>query len=616
MCGFLGEFCFDKGRVSDKENFKGLLSLSAHRGPDNTSTFRQGNFQLGFNRLAILDLSEKGNQPKASPSLRYHIVFNGEIYNYKELLAKYNLRGLQSNSDTEVLICLLDVLGVEKTIKELEGMFAIMIVDNLKKKVYLARDFAGIKPLFYGVSDLGIVAASQFDQIFKHSWFNKTLKFNKSVVKEYFGFGYMQAPNTIYNSVFQVEPGELVCCTSEGKLEKLQITSFNSNKLDCSESDKGIENVFSKLITDEVSKQLVSDVPIASFLSGGIDSPIITSLAHKKNKSIIAYTVKVDNKEFDESEKAKKYAQHLGVKQEVINLSTEDLISVIDKHFKYFPEPFGDYSSIPTFGITQLARKEHTVMLSGDGGDELFFGYPRMQHIVENKNWFKIPFIIRKPIISLAIKVGLLKTYAPYSYKNIYDWAMGKQLKIPDKILNKFLKNTSFTKEMITLYTCAKNNFKNENIFNWLRKNEFYGHLQRVLIKVDRASMGNSLEVRIPFLGKKIVEKAFQMSPNYTDKFELKHVLKKIIRNIYPKEIVTSEKKGFSVPIEDWLRNELEEDLVYHIFKLDFYGDEILNVEAIKTYVQDFIEMKHNNGWGVWQIYAWQKWAYMHDLKE
>ena len=616
MCGFLGEFCFDIGQLTKKEKFDSLLDLSKHRGPDNTSTYRGENFQLGFNRLAILDLSDKGNQPKLSPSFRYHIVFNGEVYNYKELLIKYGLKNLKSTSDTEVIIHLLDILGIKETIKELEGMFAIMIIDKLQDKVYLTRDFAGIKPLFFGISDFGIVAASQFNQVFKHEWFSKTLKLNKNVVKEYFGFGYMQAPNTVYNSIFQVEPGTLISFTSKGKSEKTQITAFNSNKLKYSESENGIEDIFAKLITDEVSKQLVSDVPIASFLSGGIDSPIITSIAHQKDKSITAYTVKVDNNELDESKAAEAYAKHLGVEQKVINLSTEKLINTIDKHFKYFSEPFGDYSSIPTFGITKLAKKEHSVMLSGDGGDELFFGYPRMQHIIENKNWFRIPFIIRKPIVRIAIKTKILNTHAPYSYKNICDWVLGKQLMIPQEKLNIFLKNTTFTKEVIDLFTFSKNTFKTISILNWLRKNEFYGHLQRVLIKVDRASMGNSLEVRIPFLGKKVIKEAFHMSPNYTDKFELKHVLKKISRNLYPKEIITNKKRGFSVPIEDWLRNELKEDLIYYIFRLDFYGEEILNVKAIKLYVQDFIDERHNNGWGIWQIYAWQKWAYMHVLKE
>ena len=230
MCGFLAEYCFDNQTLSGTKDFTQLLMQSKNRGPDSTAVTREEGFQLGFNRLSILDLSVNGNQPKKSPSARYHVVFNGEIYNYKDLAAKYQLKNLGSSSDTEVLVHLFDRLGIEQTIKNINGMFAIAVVDTKTNTFYITRDFAGIKPLFYGISDHGVVAASQFDQVFKHEWFRGNLKLRKDIVKEYFGFGYMQAPNTIYQHIFQVTPGELIRFDHSGELKKEVLVTFKKEK--------------------------------------------------------------------------------------------------------------------------------------------------------------------------------------------------------------------------------------------------------------------------------------------------------------------------------------------------------------------------------------------------
>ena len=227
MCGFLGEFSFNRYEIlTTAKRFSEILALSMHRGPDATGIYRGQNYQLGFNRLSILDLSTNGNQPRKSPSGRYNVVFNGEIYNYKTLAEDYQLKNLQSTSDTEVIVHLFDSIGVEETVKKLNGMFAITVVDTKTNTVFLTRDFSGIKPLFFGVNREGVVAASQFDQVFKHPWFSENLKLRPEIMKEYFGFGYMQAPNTVYESIFQVNPGELIEFKSDKTLHKKQLISF------------------------------------------------------------------------------------------------------------------------------------------------------------------------------------------------------------------------------------------------------------------------------------------------------------------------------------------------------------------------------------------------------
>ena len=615
MCGFLAEFSFGDYETTKNTYFEDLLVESKQRGPDATIIHTETNYKLGFNRLAILDLTEKGNQPKFSPSKRYHIVFNGEIYNFKDLEKTHKLSNLESTSDTEVLVHLLDKIGVNETIKELNGMFAISIVDIQTNEMYLIRDFAGIKPLFYGVSEQGIVAASQFNQIFKHIWFKNDLDLRPEIMKEYFGFGYMQTPNTIFEHIFQVNPGTYLKISSEGAIgtydfkvyPKLGQTTLNENDFKTADAVKNC-------LEESVKKQLASDVPLATFLSGGIDSPLISAIAKHSNPNIKAFTLAVNDDILDESKQAKVYAKHLDFEHHVQRINEKDLVNVVDAHFKNMPEPFGDYSSIPTYLIAKLAKQDHTVMLSGDGGDELFWGYPRMLDVLQKRHWFKIPFRIRKPIVRLANKLKIINTWAPFQYKTINELIKSKHLHIFKENLDEFFPVIKFSNELEELY-----NFKTKKspteLLKWLRYNEFYGHLQRVLIKVDRMSMANSLEVRVPFLSKKMITMAWNIEPQFHKTHqELKHILKRVLNNFIPNKFIHKKKKGFSVPIEQWLKSELQDDVKKVIFDLPFYGIDFIQIEAIKSYVNDFYKGKHDAVWGVWHIYAWQKWALLQGL--
>jgi asparagine synthase (glutamine-hydrolysing) len=611
MCGFLAEFTFDTSPISEATHFQNILALSKHRGPDATQIVKGINYQLGFNRLAILDLSPNGNQPKLSPSKRYHVVFNGELYNYKDLEHKHKLSNLKSTSDTEVLMHLLDSIGIEQTINELNGMFAIVIKDLTDDNIYLVRDFAGIKPLFYGMSTHGIVAASQFDQVFRHAWFKNEISLRPDVVKEYFGFGYMQAPNTIYDSIFQVNPGTYIKINADRSIEKKQFAIFSDTQQAPQLTSQDLSNNLGDALNLAIKKQLVSDVPLATFLSGGIDSPLITAIAKHENPNIEAFTVSVEDKELDESESAQAYAKHIDVKHKIEHVHANELVAQIDAHFDKFPEPFGDYSSIPTYLITKLARQSHTVMLSGDGGDELFFGYPRMLDVIQKEHWFNIPFALRKPLVRLTNKLKISNTWAPFHYKTLNDWIKEKHTHIFKKELDRFFNGQPFSSELERLYTIPDHS----NTLNWLRYNEFYGHMQRVLIKVDRMSMANSLEVRVPFLDKELIALAMRYVPeDFNDNNHLKLPLKDVMKTYYPEALINTEKKGFTVPVDHWLKNQLKDDVKKVLLETSFYGAEIINLQAIKKYVNDFYQNKHESAWGVWHIYAWQKWAISHQL--
>lgn len=613
MCGFLGEFCYtDEQVVSPTTEFSELLELSKHRGPDATGILADKNYQLGFNRLSILDLSANGNQPKQSPSGRYKIVFNGEIYNYKNLKETYQLHDLKSTSDTEVLVHLCDKIGVEKTVIALNGMFAIAIVDTKENQLFLTRDFAGIKPHFYGISDEGIVFASQFDQLYKHAWFKNTLKLRPGIMKEYFGFGYMQAPNTIYESVFQVNPGELIIYDNKGSLHKKQLVAFPKSPKNQIEESQDTPKQYNKLLDRIIKRQLISDVPIASFLSGGVDSPLVSAHARNNKKDIEAFTLKVADKNMNESDIATEYADILAIKQNVIEAEPSDLLNLMDDYFDKCPEPFGDYSSLPTYLLSKHAVKKHKVMLSGDGGDELFYGYPKLKHVIDNKAWFKIPFKLRRPIVSLFNKLYLSNTRAPFYYNTISDWQIAKNIQVFRHDLDEVVPNSTFSEELLQLYNLEGFNSK-KTLLEAMRHNEFYAHLQRVLIKVDRASMANSLEVRVPFLDKESIDFSWQLKSGLLQHKTLKKVLKDCLKQFIPESLINKRKMGFRIPLDDWLHNELKDDVMHHIFEIPIYGSEFLNTEFIQLAVSNYYKSKGSfSSWSVWHIYAWQKWAVRH----
>lgn len=543
MCGFLGEYSFNNN-LSDTKSFTELLSLSKHRGPDSTNINTGENYRLGFNRLALLDLSAAGEQPKKSPSQRYHLVYNGEVYNFKELIVKYGLQNLHSTSDTEVVLHLLDKIGVEETVNVLNGMFAIAIIDTEKNELYITRDFAGIKPLYFGVNDSGVVFASQFDQVFKHAWFKNELKLQPEVVQEYFAFGYMAAPNSIYENIFQIKPGELVKICGKGKTIKKNIVQFP--KETSLNSNYDIENL--KLtLKKSVKLQLNTERSLASFLSGGVDSSLVSSYAKEQKDDIQAFTLKVNDKKHNESEYAASYAQHLNINHEIVTVDKKVLLLIIEEHFKAFNEPFGDYSSIPTYLVTKKASQYHTAMLSGDGGDELFWGYPRMYDLLRKSRWFKMQPFVRKNLVRITNRLKITNTYAPFA-KDLETFWRDWHVKLPRQLLSSAF-DVGFSKEINALYRIDKK-YNKKQIQHFLRWNEFYGHLQRILIKVDRTSMKNSLEVRVPLLDKNVIEESWDVFFPIDGLTDLKKPLKELLLKKIPPDLIMEKKKGFSVPIE------------------------------------------------------------------
>ncbi|MGK0307335.1 MAG: asparagine synthase (glutamine-hydrolyzing), partial [Urechidicola sp.] len=535
--------------------------------------------------------------------------------NYKELQKKYQIAegDLRSSSDSEVLAHLIEKVDVSTFASELNGMFAISIWNIKKKEVYLIRDFSGIKPLYYGLHSEGVVFASQFNQVFQHPAFSSK-KIRPEIMKEFLGLGYMHAPNTIFENIYQVEPGQYVVWDVQSNTITKKIHYFDwevtATRLDDLEETR---EQFSVCFENVVKHQLQSDVPVATFLSSGYDSSLVTAYAKKHKNDLRAFTFGVDDPNLNEADSAKEYAKILKVSHIIEQCKSEELLNIVEEHFSSMPEPLGDFSSIPTYLITQKAKQYATVMLSGDGGDELFWGYPRFRKSVNQGHWFKYPLWLRKIIIPFFRKNNKLLSRSLEVLPNFSDWILEKQIHFTG--LDKLISNHNFSKELIETYKFKRTNNK-QNILLYLKENEFYAHLQRTLRKVDLMSMANSLEVRVPFLDKNMI----QFSNTIIPQFRIKHdrpklILKDDLYQYINIDKVSKEKKGFSVPIEKWLKNELKDDFLNTVMKTPIYGKEHLDIKFLHTLVDDFYQNKRKiNPWGLWNLYAWQKWAINNNL--
>jgi asparagine synthase (glutamine-hydrolysing) len=607
MCRLFGNIAFNS-RTIDSIEFKKLTLLSKRGGPDSTEFYEDELVQFGFNRLAILDTSSNGQQPIISPSGRKILMLNGEIYNFQDLIRKYQLKELRSGSDAEVIAHLIDFLSFEQLLKELDGMFAIALWDRADKELYLARDFAGIKPLFYATLPTGFIFGSQFDQILKHPWV-KPFSWSETGLREFLQFGYMQAPHTVAQNVFQMNVGEyLVYRSSDNSINTCTYSQyFNSESASESETSDSAYHKVEQAIRESVKDQLVADVPLGVFLSGGIDSALVTSFAAQHRQDIETLTIGFSDPLYDESSKATEYAKILNVQNTNIVLSDSELLNIFDEHNQSMSEPLADYSSLPTYLVSKVAAQKFKVMLSGDGGDELFWGYPRFRTFANSSDYFRI--------LGPNIRRGARKLLKAYG-KDITGFLHEDNLGLANRHFHSYINESELLKMMpdsklseALIQGYSFNEYSKRNALLYLRKNEFYFHLQKVLVKVDRMSMSNSLEVRVPMLSKLMLETAQCIQPELSQThFELKYLLKKVLSDFIPFDLVEKKKKGFTPPLKIWSRGVLKDEISDTIrSKIDFAGNNRIQDELI-SYTDRYIRGEHDNLEGIWTFYTLCKW--------
>lgn len=602
MCGFLFEY---SNKLLPKEDFITLLNRSKNRGPDHQGYWSNNNgVQIGFNRLAILDLSSTGFQPMKSPSQKYIIVFNGEIYNHLHLRKKLEFKNFRGQSDTETITACLEEWGIKKTIKLLDGMFAIAIYNQESKEVTLARDFAGIKPLFYGYNGETLVAASQYNQITEHPHFERN-SINQSVLKLYLEQHFVPAPFGLYNQTFQVNPGEIITFKQNQKPIHYQYWTLNNNNDVVTNKEEAIQMVATTLESC-VQDQMLADVPLGAFLSGGVDSPLVCLFAKKFNKKLSVFSIGSDSEIHDESERATQFAKELEITQHLWKLNAKETMKYWSEITQSIHEPIADFSIIPTYLLSKLARKNVTVALSGDGGDELFYGYERFWSIARNIKYQHFPSIIKKGIYGFDKLISknknvnsvLLSSHQAIAHRGLHS-------RFDKRFMNEIAPNL---KDISTPTNWQVYNYENskdeKSLIRNIQKAEFYGMMQKTLRKVDLASMQNSLEVRVPFLQKKMIEVALQIDPFLSyGKGNKKEILKNILEKNIPNVQRETTKKGFSVPLRKWiqedLKSEFQEKLLEGNFaKFDFQRN------AIETMLQEHISGKTDHKWALFTLYS------------
>tara|TARA_B100000989_G_scaffold88359_1_gene63863 strand:+ start:1885 stop:3810 length:1926 start_codon:yes stop_codon:yes gene_type:complete len=635
MCGLTG-FLLSKSLKSENSLYEYLTKMTnslKHRGPDASGFWycTDSNIFLGHRRLSIIDLSSNGEQPMHSNNNRFVMIFNGEIYNYRELklelMKNFDIK-FKNNTDTQVLLESINSYGLDRALRKIEGMFAFALWDKTEKCLFLVRDRIGKKPLYWGRCNEGIIFGSEIKSILKYDNLNKSL--DQKSISAFLKFSYINSPNTIFKNISKVEPGHYIKFINN-KLEKTQYWNLNHfiKKKKNIKTDSLIESEVENLIEDATVKRLVSDVPLGIMLSGGIDSSLITALAQKNLKSKLkTFSVKFEEKDFDESGFAREIAKILGTEHHEIDIGDFSIKKIIDEIPRIYDEPFADSSQIPTFLISQELKKSVTVALSGDGGDEIFCGYSRYFWA---SNFSKLSkFISPKILKIISNSINLVSSrkinmFTRFLNKGTFPPQLGDRLKKIAKILhcnsdnqiystlvsqtdpNKYFKIQYNHEKEIDLNTFPGN----YNIQEAMQYIDIKTYLPGdILVKVDRASMANGLEVRSPFLDHRIVEYALE---NLSNKQKIqwgkgKFILRKILSKYLPKKLINRPKMGFGVPLSNWLRNELRDWMLDTLEENKIKNQGFLNHNNIKNLIISHLKGSHNHHYELWPILMFQSW--------
>lgn len=640
MCGLTGFFLSSKTMDRSKliKNLNEMTSALIHRGPDAQNIWinNQNTLGLGHTRLSIRDLSSLGNQPMLSSCGRYVIVYNGEIYSHSELKEELIKEGVQfkSTTDTEIILESISKFGFKETLLKLNGMFAMAVYDKKEDKLFLTRDRIGIKPLYWGKIENNLFFGSELKSIKKFLGFKNIL--NKVAINYFIKWGFITAPLSIYENVYKIIPGEIIEVdkninikkTIYWKLsDKIKNQYLSENNLNYQYSLSSLEN----LINDSVKKSLVSDVPIGSFLSGGIDSTIVSYFMQKNSKQKIkTFSLGFEEIELDESQDAKKIAQFIGSDHNVLYFSSKDIIKHFDKIPEIYDEPFADSSQMPTSLISEYAKKSASVILSGDGGDELFGGYNRYVEAIKRsstqsdfKNKLKnqvIQLMERIPG-SIQNKIGNL-----FSISNIEDkiknynknYSKKKPEEIYIKLLAQFieLKNILNDEQLKDISDFDKFNYSIKNVEEKFMYFDTMNYLpEDILTKVDRASMHYSLEVRVPLLDYRIVEFAWTLPIKYKIKGnKQKIILKDILKKNIPTNLIKKDKMGFGIPVDKWLRTILLDKANYYLSSQQLDKYKMFNSDSVTQIWNNHKNNIENNGYKLWNIIIFQQWLEYNEI--
>jgi len=628
MCGING-FVLNKTFQELELKIQKMNSDVVHRGPDSNGYFidneNENAVSLGMQRLSILDVSG-GSQPIFSNDKNLCLIFNGEIYNYQKLKLELELKGnkFKTNTDTEVILQLFEEEGIS-FLEKLDGMFAFCIYDKRNNKLTIARDRLGEKPLYYLHTSSQFIFSSELKSITRNFTFENEI--DLEALNIYFAFTFIPAPFTIFKSIRKLKPGhylELNCEKLDLSIHSYWDINFNEENVETNYL-KASENV-KKLVYQSVENRMIADVPLGVFLSGGVDSSIIASVMAdiKSDTKIDTFSVGFLDKNFDETEKAKTASKHINSNHHSFFLNPADLIDDIDKVILNYDEPFADSSALPSYFISKMTRKDVKVALTGDGGDEVFGGYNRYLVNYYSKKYNAIvPKIIQNNVINPLVKLfpqkednragnyfkfkKVISSLNSDSIENMYSII---SLGFKDEERSKLLKRNKFNNSPFNWIKLQDEPMKNRGDITRARYLDKNISLEGdMLVKVDRASMLASLECRAPFLDHKLMEYTNALPESFLiNGSDKKRILKDSFKHLLPKNFFDYPKRGFGIPVGEWLRNELKQDLLNLTNDKFLEKQSIFNSEYVGKMVSEHVLKIQDHTFGLWTIYCFQKW--------
>ena len=614
MCGITGKIYFDSHHKVDFSELKSMTDSFIHRGPDDEGHYLNGNVGLGFRRLSIIDI-KSGHQPLCDNHERYWITFNGEIYNFQELREDLKKKGyyFRTNSDTEVIVNLYAEYKQE-CLGYLRGMFAFVIWDNRKKVLFGARDRFGIKPFHYYMDNEKFVWGSELKSIMASNGIEKEISL--PALDYYFAYGYSQRDKTIFSQIQKLKPAEYFIFRpfEDNKLEIKPYWSIDFTP-DYSKNASFWKDAIYEALNESVKMRMISDVPLGAFLSGGIDSSIVVSLmAINSEESIKTFSIGFKEEKYNELKYARIIAEKHNTEHHEFIVEPES-IGLLPGLVTAYDEPFADISAIPTYYVSKLTREHVTVALSGDGGDEFFAGYPDYLRMLAMKK-----AVYNNKLTNKFLFGPVNRLMPDYLYGKGHSYLLSKDKKNIGAYICMW---RDYERRKLFLHDVRKSIGRNDaekNKLELIRNHhlDFISRMQKldiqtfmvddILTKVDRASMINSLEVRVPFLDHKLAELSFKIPWEFKLKDKnMKYILKESFKPILPAEILLHKKQGFAVPMKMWFKDSLKEyayDTLLQNSKLDIY----LDINYVRTILDNHQKGLRNYHTKIWSLLFLNEW--------
>jgi len=581
MCGIAGFVDFTQN--SSQNDLEIITDCIAHRGPNAAGYFFDGTIGLGHRRLSILDLSAAANQPMYSANERYVIIFNGEVYNFQEIAPALAVK-MKTTSDTEVILESFVQYGPD-FVHRLNGMFAFAIYDKQERKFFLYRDRMGIKPVYYYYDGQRFAFSSELKSLVKLPFLAGKLTLNKEAISQFLYLGYIPRPNSIYTEIKKMDSGSYMVLDQHGlkTINYWQLTDKVQTEVLRNEAEA--KDKLKELVLSSVQYRMISDVPFGTFLSGGIDSSLVTAAAARvADKPVKTFSIGFKDGKYNEAQFARAVSQHLKTDHHEFTVTEKDALNWVDKLTHIYDEPFADSSAIPTLLVSELSRQHVTMTLSGDGGDELFLGYGMYQWA----NRLQKPLFqtFKAPIATALSYMGNRYERAAHVFRYPGKTRMKSHIFSQEQYLFSETEINNLLTPGFSAFPAIQETWDLPNRELTAMEQQAFFDMQYylqddLLVKVDRATMTHSLETRVPLLDYRLVEFALNLSPGLKVKNgEAKYLLKQVLYDFVPAEIFNRPKWGFSVPLGSWLKGDLK------YLMADYLNEKVVNTYGVVKYTE------------------------------